>query len=159
MTTPNRTEPKTHKFGQKWMSKSNDSSGSDDEINVKPPPKNNEYVVEVPKNVHKSKKQKKKEKGECFRCGLVGHFEEDCTSEPNINSGFRKNDPMGGGGLIIIDRVPYLKKLDLKEDQDDPILIKKAYQRLALIYHPDKNDNLNATALFQNILDAYNKLI
>jgi len=123
MSAPYNTEPKTHKFGQKWMSKSNNSSDSDDEINVKLPQKNSEYIGEVPKNIHKSKKQKKKEKGECFRCGLIGHFEEDCTSEPNINSGSRKNDPMG---YLLVDR-----KLII----------------------------LDATALFQNILDAYNKLI
>jgi hypothetical protein len=31
----NNTEPKIHKFGQKWLSNSNDSSDSEDEKNVK----------------------------------------------------------------------------------------------------------------------------
>ena len=37
--------------------------------------------------------------------------------------------------------------------------IKKAYKRLALLYHPDKNSEPNATEKFQTIQTAYNILI
>jgi curved DNA-binding protein CbpA len=37
--------------------------------------------------------------------------------------------------------------------------IKKAYHRLALIYHPDKNSDLKAKEKFQSIQSAYNILI
>jgi len=37
--------------------------------------------------------------------------------------------------------------------------IKKAYHRLALLYHPDKNHNPDAKEKFQNIQSAYNILI
>ena len=39
------------------------------------------------------------------------------------------------------------------------IEIKKAYHRLALLYHPDKNSSLDATEKFQNITSAYQILI
>jgi curved DNA-binding protein CbpA len=37
--------------------------------------------------------------------------------------------------------------------------IKKAYHRLALLYHPDKNSHIDATEKFQNITSAYQILI
>jgi DnaJ-class molecular chaperone len=37
--------------------------------------------------------------------------------------------------------------------------IKKAYHRLALLYHPDKNSQADATEKFQNITSAYQILI
>ena len=37
--------------------------------------------------------------------------------------------------------------------------IKKAYHKLALQYHPDKNNSVDATEKFQNITSAYQILI
>lgn len=45
--------------------------------------------------------------------------------------------------------------LDLNEDIIDIDIIKKKYRIKALIYHPDKNKNSDASSKFQEIHDAY----
>lgn len=55
------------------------------------------------------------------------------------------------------ERIALLKRLGLTSDQDNPEAIKKAFRKLALQFHPDKNP---ATAdLFKTILAAYEKLL
>lgn len=39
-----------------------------------------------------------------------------------------------------------------------PADIKKAFRRLALLYHPDRNDDPKASALFMEIVESYQVL-
>jgi DnaJ-class molecular chaperone len=47
--------------------------------------------------------------------------------------------------------------LGIPENSDEET-IKKAFKKLALVYHPDKNQDPSAKEHFQEILNAYNKL-
>lgn len=51
----------------------------------------------------------------------------------------------------------YYKILEI-EYNADLIAVKKAYRRLALKYHPDKNNSQNAASLFIEITEAYEVL-
>ncbi len=55
------------------------------------------------------------------------------------------------------ERLALLKRLGLTSDQDTPEAIKKAFRKLALQYHPDKNPG--TADLFKAILAAYEKLL
>lgn len=152
MNRPENTINGNHRVGQKWTEQSTDSE--EDEVDtpvkkatpaapVNPPP--------IPRRA--AKRRAKKANAECWRCGLQGHFVEDCTSEPGIsNSGTISSANQGSK------RSPHLIKLGLRPDQDDPTLIKAAYRSLALATHPDKNPQTETTAKFQAILAAYNAL-
>lgn len=48
----------------------------------------------------------------------------------------------------------YHKVLEIKKDAT-PEEIKKAYRRLALLYHPDKNKDVKAEEKFKEINEAY----
>lgn len=56
-------------------------------------------------------------------------------------------------------RLKCLGLLGLKVDQDNPVAIRSAYRRLALLHHPDKNPSKDTTELFRKILDAYQTLV
>lgn len=55
------------------------------------------------------------------------------------------------------ERLALLRRLGLTSDQDTPDAIKKAFRRLALQTHPDKNPG--SGELFKAILTAYEKLL
>jgi len=51
----------------------------------------------------------------------------------------------------------YYKILDINRNSTE-IEIKRAYRRLAMKYHPDVNNDLEATAIFKDINEAYRTL-
>ena len=55
------------------------------------------------------------------------------------------------------DRIPFLLALELTPSEDSLELIKRAYKRLALLYHPDKNPA--GEAKMKNINASYAALI
>ena len=55
-------------------------------------------------------------------------------------------------------RLQFLQVLGLRADQDTPKMIRKAHRTLALRYHPDKNTDADAPAMFRKIQAAYEAL-
>jgi curved DNA-binding protein CbpA len=51
----------------------------------------------------------------------------------------------------------YYKILEINKHSTE-IEIKRAYRKLAMKYHPDVNDDINATALFKDVNEAYRTL-
>ncbi len=51
----------------------------------------------------------------------------------------------------------YYKILDIDRNSTE-IEIKRAYRRMAMKYHPDVNDDLEATAIFKDVNEAYRTL-
>lgn len=51
----------------------------------------------------------------------------------------------------------YYKILEIDRNSTE-VEIKKAYRKLALKYHPDVNDDLQATAIFKDVNEAYRTL-
>ena len=86
-------------------------------------------------------------------CGICGHLRHSTSTSPSTTS--------------YLSALSYLRRVQLKDyysileippsaSLDE---IKKAYRRLAQVYHPDKNDNNSyATAHFAEIKEAYEVL-
>jgi hypothetical protein len=54
-----------------------------------------------------------------------------------------------------MDKIMAMKILEISESQLTPEIIKKAYKKQALKYHPDKNNTEDANERFREIHDAY----
>ena len=63
--------------------------------------------------------------------------------------------PLPPAPAPVSGRVIHLRTLGLEMDQDIPAVIRSTYRRLALQYHPDKNDAPDACSIFREITASY----
>lgn len=113
----------------------------------------------------KEKKAKRsKEDAKIKRNKERSYYEEKDDSYGSAGAG------AGAGGAgkdygeiaeIIKTRIKLLTLLELNTTEDNDFEIKKAYKRLALKYHPDKNiiSGIDTTEQFKSINDAYHRLM
>lgn len=101
-------------------------------------------------------------------CGSLGQLWPHGRARP-VQSGRSRGAPGGGtcGGAGAEPRVPlakmrpYLRVLELQEGAPPDLqVLKRAYRRMALLWHPDKNAGVEAAAgKFHAVSEAYENLL